>query len=680
MAGELRFSLFVWLVTVVLSSCGYGDTDPNLVGWWRFDDASGIIAENSAGSANGTLVGDPVWTTGVLGGALEFDGDGDYVYVSMRNASFGSASIGLWIKTDTGQLGVMALDGSERFHIEVTAEGYLAVDVNGVDIVNHKNVADRKWHHIAIVRELDTPEHELAIYIDGDKGATSAAEQRPFALSQIIIGWHNIRGGNSFDGLIDDVRMYNVALTQTQIDNLARCAILPSPQDGEIGVSGDAQLTWTPGNGVLSHDIYFDTESPPTTLIGDDITLASIDPGPLKYGVTYYWRVDENIIGETITGYEWSFKTAPWAGSGDANDPFHICDVADLATLCEQYEHWGDCFILTADIHIPPGVDIDPIGWHSRPFNNIFDGGGHVISGLTWGAPGISNHYTTIGLFGKTGPAAQIRNLGVVDARIDCGSLSWSGFLVVENGGSITHCYSTGGISTTKLIMSASERVGGLVGVNRGTISDCYSSAEISGGRTQAYAFGGLVGRNEGVISDCYSVGDVTGCTTTNWGAMSNGIGGLVGMNFGDIGDCYASGDVYALGEAVGNVGGLAGRNDGMVTHCYSRGEVYAAGQMRNYIGGLVGGGVGAVTDSFWDIETSGQTESAGGRGRKTAEMMKRATFGWSWDFGGLWRIAEDRTYPHLRIEPPTVGDLDGDGDVDFDDFSRMAENWMVGD
>jgi len=66
------------------------------------------------------------------------------------------------------------------------------------------------------------------------------------------------------------------------------------------------------------------------------------------------------------------------------------------------------------------------------------------------------------------------------------------------------------------------------------------------------------------------------------------------------------------------------------------------------------------VTSSFWDIQTSGQTISAGGTGKTTAEMKTRSTFtDAGWDFVGetengtedIWWILEGKDYPHLWWE-----------------------------
>lgn len=86
--------------------------------------------------------------------------------------------------------------------------------------------------------------------------------------------------------------------------------------------------------------------------------------------------------------------------------------------------------------------------------------------------------------------------------------------------------------------------------------------------------------------------------------------------------------------------------------HCYSIGAVLGGSTS----GGLVGqrrytnDAFPIVSGSFWDIQTSGMTESLGGEGRITVQMMNRDMFaGAGWDFNEVWSIQDGFTYPYLR-------------------------------
>ena len=124
--------------------------------------------------------------------------------------------------------------------------------------------------------------------------------------------------------------------------------------------------------------------------------------------------------------------------------------------------------------------------------------------------------------------------------------------------------------------------------------------------------------------------------------------GGLAGRNFGSITTNYITGKV----SGNENVGGLVGSNPGNLSNCYSTCMVSGTGVS---VGGLVGSGGGSK--SFWDIETSGQTTSAGGTGLTTAEMQDINTYlNAGWDFVDeigngtcdYWQISPG-DYPRLR-------------------------------
>jgi hypothetical protein len=156
---------------------------------------------------------------------------------------------------------------------------------------------------------------------------------------------------------------------------------------------------------------------------------------------------------------------------------------------------------------------------------------------------------------------------------------------------------------------------------------------------------GGLIGRNErSLIIGSFSNGSVY--TNEVW---AGGIAGYSGES--EIINCYSHANVDG-----GSPGGLVGRNQGssLILYSYSKGEV-GAGKKG---GGLVNKIGGTITNSFWDINSSGVTTSAGGTGamgKSTAEMMDPSTFlDAGWDFnasGGTWKMTAGQTYPRLAWE-----------------------------
>lgn len=85
----------------------------------------------------------------------------------------------------------------------------------------------------------------------------------------------------------------------------------PFPSYGSLDVPTDAILSWSPGDGNPSHDVYFGTSNPPS-LIGNQ-TATTYDPGPLVLDTTYYWQIVEQPGG--YAGPVWSFKTSRGTGT-----------------------------------------------------------------------------------------------------------------------------------------------------------------------------------------------------------------------------------------------------------------------------------------------------------------------------------------------------------------------------
>ena len=70
-----------------------------LVAHWTFDEGRGGLVGDSAGDTDSFAFG-PIWTTGPVGGALEFDGSTSFVDVPMSHRTFDQFSIAMWIKFD----------------------------------------------------------------------------------------------------------------------------------------------------------------------------------------------------------------------------------------------------------------------------------------------------------------------------------------------------------------------------------------------------------------------------------------------------------------------------------------------------------------------------------------------------------------------------------------------------
>jgi hypothetical protein len=201
-----------------------------------FDDAQGdSAADSSVYARTGVLYNQPAWTSGRTGGALAFDGTNDYVEVTGYKGISGAAprTCTAWIKTAGVSTNAAIVDwgapyAGQRWLFGLFATGELAVYTWPPYVKTDATVTDGQWHHIAaVLPDTGSPNLEdIQIYIDGVlQPTTTTGPQaiRTAAAENLTIGAFNSAGtiAGFFNGLIDDVRLYDRALTPQEIQTLA---------------------------------------------------------------------------------------------------------------------------------------------------------------------------------------------------------------------------------------------------------------------------------------------------------------------------------------------------------------------------------------------------------------------------------------------------------------------------
>jgi len=211
---------------------------PELVAYWKLDEAEGDIAYNSISDNHGVLSGNPVWSpdSGQAAGALQLDGIDDYITADfVLNPALDPFSVFAWIKSGTpGQVIIAQTDGigTGETWLGITAsDGNLMTGLMppqvGRSVVfpleSQSLITDDQWHHIGFVWDVAY----RSLYVDGTEVAkdTQALILAPlkYANGGMYIGaGKNLESGTFFSGLIDDVRIYGKALTAEEIVALAR--------------------------------------------------------------------------------------------------------------------------------------------------------------------------------------------------------------------------------------------------------------------------------------------------------------------------------------------------------------------------------------------------------------------------------------------------------------------------
>jgi len=327
-------------------------------------------------------------------------------------------------------------------------------------------------------------------------------------------------------------------------------------------------------------------------------------------------------------------------GNGTAEDPYQIADWYHLDNVRNYLSSY---FILTSDLDSNSigytelasatsheGKGWQPLGSTTGKFVGSFDGQGYEICDLFINRSGECE----VGLFGVVGEGGGIEDVGVTGNVTGQNNV---GGLVGRNEGTVSTSYTIGRVIGVNY-------VGGLMGKNEGNAGNSSSTSSVTGDTR----VGGLVGQNSNTINNSYATGSVTG---------SDYVGGLAGRNEGPANNSYATGSV----NGDDYVGGLMGKNEDEVNDSYSTGLVTGTGN----VGGLIGmnNDDDIVIASFWDNETSGQSTSAGGTGKTTAQMKDFDTFNGVWgittvddaddrDTNYIWNIIDDATYPFLSWQP----------------------------
>jgi hypothetical protein len=297
----------------------------------------------------------------------------------------------------------------------------------------------------------------------------------------------------------------------------------------------------------------------------------------------------------------------PLAGSGTQTDPYQVWTPTEFALLSWYASVLDKYMVLMSDLNMA-GILLYPIG-DLGPFSGVFDGNRHALHNVAIYQP--NSDYVGVFTYLDRHSHCQVKNLmlkdSAIEGRSDVGALA--GY---NRDGVIIECSVTGTVS-------GKHDVGGLVGQNGNlsTIGSSCAVVDVSG----SFCVGGLVGyAYYGTVTDSYSQGSVTGHTDPQFSS--------------------------------GYLGGLCGLNQGSVSHSYATSYVTCESPVQ-YIGGLCGRSSGTITDCFWDIQTSGQTTSAGGIGKTTAQMKMQSTFtNAGWDFVNMWWMPVN-DYPKLVWQRP---------------------------
>ena len=522
----------------------------------------------------------------------------------------------------------------------------------------------------------------------------------------------NILSNYALDGVTaaNDITV-NHALTSTTSDLSVLIAGRNVTVNNNITNTGGGGITLQAGN--LNNGVG-------TVAFGAGATVSTSGP------VTIFYNPSVNPSGSAVNTTSYVNPTenyAPHVTGGGALTAFML--VNTLNDLQNVQNNLTGTYALSQNIDATAtggwnsGAGFVPIGHYdgsdssdANTFSGNFNGQGHTINGLTSNRPAS---VSGTGLFGDTATAGFIENLNLTNATIT--GTNYVGVAAGVDNATVTNVTTSGvvtgtdytgglfGITSAIISMSSSagtvignsggNDVGGLIGFEQGgTVTNTFSSANVIGFTST----GGLVGNNRGTIQLSYSTGSVTAMTgfdavgglvgynsagtieqsystsTVTASGSGNYLGGFAGFNATTIDDSYAAGPVTGATSAQ-DVGGFIGTNFGTLHNTYSTGLVTANGATN--VGGFAGHTQTTIQNSFFDTDSSGQTQSIGDNFNNTdvdnvttAQLTSQSFVAAhsptapTFDFTNIWTTVGDTLTPQIIGLPHTARPVGGSGDM----------------
>lgn len=307
------------------------DITSGLVSYFSFNEGSGSVVADSSVSGGSGAITNAVWVEGKLNTALNFNGSSYVIKTSPSSAMkpVSAVTISAWIKSNSTDLwGGDVVSMGDNYALRIEKDGSVKIFYfNGTTWVNVKtagvNVLDGAWHHI-VGQKSGT---ELLVYTDGalrakvpDSGVITYSKGANF-----FIGKHG-NGGTNYDfiGAIDDVRVYNTALTAQQILELYNYRSTGSQYSSAIlTLSSVSNASSVSSVSVSSRSIGVVDMNPPlgsvsvsagSAYVNTPSVVLNLSASDLESGVSYFYLSNSSSKPLAKDGFlKWLALLAGWS-------------------------------------------------------------------------------------------------------------------------------------------------------------------------------------------------------------------------------------------------------------------------------------------------------------------------------------------------------------------------------
>ncbi|MEK7606341.1 MAG: LamG-like jellyroll fold domain-containing protein [Patescibacteria group bacterium] len=203
----------------------YGDSlASGIVNYWRMDEGSGDdVFDTGSGNNDGLILGingsdGPNRIPGYINDALSFDGAGDYVGLEEETSYAGEFTVSFWAQpqlptqTGGGRTIVAKSGASDRFSFVFTTQNKYRLRIDAQNHEADMPASFSGWTHFVVIRKAD---NSLQVQVNGGAPTSLGTSGGDFSVQ--FIGQN---GGNAgwYSGTLDDLRIYNRALSDEEID------------------------------------------------------------------------------------------------------------------------------------------------------------------------------------------------------------------------------------------------------------------------------------------------------------------------------------------------------------------------------------------------------------------------------------------------------------------------------
>jgi hypothetical protein len=189
-----------------------------LVAYWKLDETEGNLAQDIVADKDGTLHGEPVWQPagGKVNGALQLDGADDYISTPLvLDPAAGAFSVFAWVKGGAPGQVIVSQTGGANWLVAGTSQGKLMTELKaagrfGTPLFSEAVIIDGDWHRVGLTWDGTN----RTLFVDNVEVAKGTQGTLAGSTGGLYIGaGKSLEAGSFWSGLIDDIKIYDRAVT-----------------------------------------------------------------------------------------------------------------------------------------------------------------------------------------------------------------------------------------------------------------------------------------------------------------------------------------------------------------------------------------------------------------------------------------------------------------------------------